>query len=58
MEVTTEEDIPATQDSPPLDLESQEHPMLELDNESSFQYCEDSDTCHPLTKLLEQFHLT
>ena len=49
------EDIPATQDSPPLDLASQEHCMPEGDNESSDEYCEETDTHHPLGELLEQF---
>ena len=49
------EDIPATQDSPPLDLTPTEHPMLEEDNELSDEYCEQTDTCHPLAEILEKF---
>ena len=49
------EDIFATQDSPALDFAPPEHPMLEGDNESSDEYCEETDTCHSLAELLEQF---
>ena len=49
------EDIPATQDSPTLDLAPPEHHMSEGDSESSDEYCEEIDTCHPLFELLEQF---
>ena len=44
------EDVPATQDSAPLDLVPLEYP-----NESSNEYCEENDTYHPLVELLEQF---
>ena len=49
------EDIPATQDSAPLDLVPPECIMPEGDNESSDEYCEETDTCHHLAELLEQF---
>ena len=49
------EDIPITQDSTPLDLAPQDHPMLERDNDPSDEYCEETDTCHPFSDLLEQF---
>ena len=49
------EDILATQDSTPLDLAPPEHTMLEGDIESSDEYCEETDTLHPLAELLEQF---
>ena len=54
MEVMTQRDIPATQDSDPLDLAPLEHTMPRGDNESSDEYCEETDTYHPLTELLEQ----
>ena len=41
------EDIAATQDSAPLDLEPLKHTMPEGDNESSDEYCEENDTHHP-----------
>ena len=44
------EDIPATQDSPPLGLVPQEHPMAEGNNESFDEYCEETDTPNPLLK--------
>ena len=47
------EDVPATQDSP-LDLVSQKHPMQKRDNESSDEYCEETDTSHHLVELLGQ----
>ena len=49
------EDLPTTQDSPPLDLVPLEHPMLEEGKESSDEYGEETDTCCPLGELLEQF---
>ena len=49
------EDVPATKESPPLDLAPPEHPMLEGDNKSSDKYCEETDTHCPLDELLEQF---
>ena len=49
------EDLPATQDSAPLDLAQLDHTMPEGDNESSDDYSEETDTCHPLAELLEQF---
>ena len=49
------EDISATQDSAPLDLALPEHTMPRGDNESYDEYCEETDTHHPLAKLLEQF---
>ena len=39
------EDIPDTQD--PLDIKPQDHPVAEGDNDSSDEYCEETDTCHP-----------
>ena len=50
------EDAPATEDSPSLDLVPPEHSMPEGDNELSDEYCEETDTCHPLFELLEQSH--
>ena len=49
------EDIPTTQDSSPLDLVPPEHPMLERGNELSDEYCEETNTHHPLSELLEHF---
>ena len=49
------EDIPAAQDSPPLDPVPPEHPMQEGDNELSDKYCEETNNYHPLAELLEQF---
>ena len=48
------EDVPATQNSPHLDLVQQEHPVPEGDNESSDEYSQETDTS-PLAELLEQF---
>ena len=45
------EDDPATQHSPPLDHTPQEHPLTEGDNESSDEYCEETDTHHLLVEL-------
>ena len=39
----------------PLNLMPQDHPVPEGDNDSSIEYCEETDTCHPLADLLEQF---
>ena len=38
------EDIPTTQVSGPLDPVPSEHTMPEVDNESSNEYCEETDT--------------
>ena len=51
------EDIPDTQDPTPLDLILQDHPVPDGDNDLSKEYCEEMDTCHSLTDLLEQFQL-
>ena len=48
------EDIPDTQDSDPLDLVPQDHPVPEGDNVSSDEYCEETGSYHPLADLLEQ----
>ena len=45
------ENVSATQDSAPLDLAPPEHNMPDGDDE----YCEETDTHHPLDELLEQF---
>ena len=39
----------------PLDLVPQDQPVPEGDNDLSNEYCEETDTCHPLADLLEQF---
>ena len=49
------EDIPDAQDSTPLHLTPQDHPMLEGDNDSSNEYCEKTETYCPLADLLQQF---
>ena len=49
------QDVPATQDSAPLDLVPPQYAMPEGDNESSNEYCEETDTHCPLAELLEQF---
>ena len=49
------EDIPDTQDSTPVDLMLQDHPVQEGDNYSSDEQCEESYTHHPLAELLQQF---
>ena len=49
------EDIPDTKDSIPLDLILQDDPVPEADNDSSNEYCEETDTHHLLGDLLEQF---
>ena len=49
------EDVPATQDSPLLDLVPQDHPMSEGDSNSYDEYCDETDTCCPLADPLEQF---
>ena len=43
------------QASAPLDLALPDHTMLEGDNESSDKYSEETETCHTLAELLEQF---
>ena len=48
------EDIPGTQDSMPLDLMQQDHPVVEGENDSSNEHCEETNTIHPLADLLEQ----
>ena len=48
-------DITDIKDSNLLDLMPQHHPMLEGDNYSSNEYCEETDSHHPLADLLEQF---
>ena len=50
------EDVPAIQDSPPLDVVLPWHPMPEEDNELSDEYCKETDTCCHLAELLEKFH--
>ena len=40
---------------PPLDLIPQDHLVLKGDNDSSNENCEETDTCHTLADLLEQF---
>ena len=47
--------ISDTQDSPPLNVVLQDHLVPEGDNDLSDEYCEETDTCHPLADLLEQF---
>ena len=47
------EDVADTQDSPTFDLAPQDHPVTEGDNDSSDEYCEETDTCYPLADLLE-----
>ena len=49
------EDVPATQNSDPLDLAPLEHTIPGGANESSDECCEETDTNHPLAELLEQF---
>ena len=49
------EDIPGSKDSTLLDCMPWDHPVLKEDNDSSGEYCEETDTCHPLADLLEQF---
>ena len=49
------EDIPASQDSAPLDLAPLEHPMPEEENKTSDEYCEENDIFHLLAELLEWF---
>ena len=48
------EGIPNTQDPTPLDLTLQGHPVPEVDNYPSDEYCEETDTHCPLANLLEQ----
>ena len=49
------DDTPDTQDSPHLDLVPHDHPILVRDNDSSYEYCEEDDACHPLADLPELF---
>ena len=49
------EDVPATKASAPLDLAPSEQTMTNRDNESSDEYCEETDTGHPSVELLGQF---
>ena len=48
------EDVTDTQDSTPLDLMPQDHPLPKGNNDSSNEYYEETDTNHPLVDLLEQ----
>ena len=45
------EDIPSTKDSYPLDLVALECTMPVGDSESSDEYCEETETLHPLAEL-------
>ena len=47
------EDVADNQDSTLLDLMPQDHPVPEGDNNSSHEYCEETDTHHPLADLTE-----
>ena len=47
------EDVPDTENSTPLDLMPQDLPVPEVDNDSSDEYCEETDTHHPLADLLK-----
>ena len=38
-----------------MDLRPQDHPFLEGDNDSSYEYCEENDIYCPLVDLLQQF---
>ena len=49
------EGIPDTQDPTAMDLMLQDHPVTEGENDSSDEYCEETDTCCPLADLPEQF---
>ena len=49
------EDVPAPKDSAPQDPVPPDHTMPSRYNESSKKYSEETDTYHPLPKLLEQF---
>ena len=49
------EDASDTQDSPSLDLVPQDHPMPDRENDSSDEYCKETDNQCPLTDLLEKF---
>ena len=49
------QDIPDAQVTTPLHLMPHGHLILEGDNDPSNEYCEETDTCHPLADLLEQF---
>ena len=48
-------DIVDTKNSTPLDLMPQDHPLPVGDNDSSTEYCEETDACCLLADLLEQF---
>ena len=48
------DDVPDAKDSTPLHLMPQDHPMLEDDNDSSNEYCEETDTPPPLANLIDQ----
>ena len=47
------EDIPDTEDPTPLDLMPQDHPVPEGDNDSSDEYCEETDNYYPFADYLE-----
>ena len=49
------EDIPDTQDCTPLDLTQQDHHVPERDNNSSDEYCEETNAHCPLADFIEQF---
>ena len=49
------EDFHDTKDPTPFDLATQDHPLPEGDNDLSNEYCEETDTCHHLAVLLEQY---
>ena len=49
------EDISDIQDPTPLDFMPEDHHVLEGDNDSSDEYCEEINTHCPLADLLEQF---
>ena len=42
------EDVPDIQDSTPLYIMPQDDPVLERDNDTSNEYCEETDTHCPL----------
>ena len=48
-------DVSSTQDSDSLDLALPEHTMPRADNESSDEYCQETDSFCPLAELVEQF---
>ena len=51
----TQRPPPTTQDSASLDLALPENPLPKGHNESSQEYCEETDTHHSLPELLKQF---